>query len=58
MCGKELFWNYLNIEVENAANNGAGFILQMDGNLWAGKNIIKEDPKDQNQNGKYFEKFL
>ena len=55
---KEMFWNYLNNEVENATNNGAGFILQMDGNLWAGKNIIKDDPRDQNQNGKYFEKFL
>ena len=30
----------------------------MDGNLWAGKSIIKDDPKSQNQNGKYIEKFL
>ena len=30
----------------------------MDGNLWAGKSINKDDPKMQNQNGKYFEKFL
>ena len=55
---KEKFWEYLDNEVGNAFNNGAGFILQMDGNLWAGKTIIKDDPKDQNQNGRYFEKFL
>ena len=55
---KEMFWNYLDTEVENASINGAGVILQMDGNLWGGKNIIKNDPKEQNQNGKLFEKFL
>ena len=55
---KEKFWEYLDREVENASNSGAAFVLQMDGNLWAGKNIIKNDPKEQNQNGKYFEKFL
>ena len=55
---KEKFWAYLNAEVLNATNNGAAFVLQMDGNLWAGKGILKNDPKDQNQNGKYFEKFL
>ena len=30
----------------------------MDGNLWAGENIIKGDMKMQNQNGKMFEMFL
>ena len=30
----------------------------MDGNLWAGKGIINNDPKKQNQNGKLFEEFL
>ena len=30
----------------------------MDGNLWAGDEIIKDDPRKQNQNGKYFEKCL
>ena len=55
---KNKFWDYLDKEVKNASNNGSACILQMDGNLWAGKNIIKNDPKNQNQNGKYFEKFL
>ena len=55
---KDKFWDYLDREVKNATNNGSAFILQMDGNLWAGKNIIKNDPKPQNLNGKYFAKFL
>ena len=55
---KEKFWEYLDKEVNNATSNGAGFILQMDGNLWAGKSIIKDDPRDQNHNGKLFENFL
>ena len=30
---EDKFWNYLKTEVENASNNGAAFVLQMDGNL-------------------------
>ena len=30
----------------------------MDGNLWARKKIMPNDPKPQNQNGKPFEEFL
>ena len=52
------FWEYLNTEVQNAAVEGAGFILQMDGNLWAGENIMKGDLNIQNQNGKIFEQFF
>ena len=33
-------------------------IIQMDGNLWSGRDIIPEDPKPQNQNGKRFADFL
>ena len=55
---KEKFWSYLHLEVKNATKNGAALVIQMDGNLWAGKSIIKDDPKEQNQNGKYFETFL
>ena len=33
-------------------------IIQMDGNLWAGSEIIPEDPKPQNKNGKRFADFL
>ena len=42
----------------NATSEGAGLILQMDGNLWAGENIVMGDLKVQNQNGKLFEDFL
>ena len=55
---KESFWKYCSTEVQNAKKDGAGLIIQMDGNLWAGKDIIKKDPKPQNENGKYFENFL
>ena len=55
---KKRFWEYLENEVNNAKNDGAKVIIQMDGNLWAGRNIIKNDPKPQNQNGKLFEDFL
>ena len=55
---KDRFWSYLGSEVKNATKNGAALVLQVDGNLWAGTSIIKDDPKPQNQNGKYFEQFL
>ena len=52
------FWEYLNREVQNAQTEGAGIIIQMDGNLWAGDIINPGDPKPQNGNGKMFEEFL
>ena len=55
---KNKFWEYINNETQNAKKEGAGFILQMDGNLWAGKGIIKDDPNTQNQNGKLFQNYL
>ena len=30
----------------------------MDGNFWAGKDIISKDPRPQNNNGKLFQQFL
>ena len=41
---KDKIWKYLDTEVKIAKEDGAGVILQMDGNLWAGKNIIFYDP--------------
>ena len=55
---KELFWKYLDEEVEEAAKDGSGLIIQFDGNLWAGSHIIPNDPRPQNRNGKFFENFL
>ena len=55
---KEAFWDHIDKEVDEAKRAGAGFILQFDGNLWAGDKIVPGDPRPQNKNGKYFEQFL
>ena len=55
---KEKFWEYINAETQNANKDGAGLIIQMDGNLRAGSDIIPDDPNRQNQNGKLFQQFL
>ena len=55
---KEAFWTYLDEEVLEADNSDSGFILHFDGNLWAGNEIIPNDPRPQNKNGKLFEDFL
>ena len=55
---KNKFWEYLTTEAKKATKTGAGLIIQMDGNLWAGNQIINGDPNQQNQNGKLFKEFL
>ena len=55
---KNKFWERLSHEVEKAQETNAAFILQMDGNLWAGKEIIENDVHDCNQNGKMFVEFM
>ena len=55
---KDAFWQYLEEEVSNAEESDAGFVLHMDGNLWAGDDIIPGDPRKQNRNGKKFQNFL
>ena len=55
---KEAFWKYMDENVQQADISEAGFILQFDGNLWAGNKIIPGDPNKQNKNGKLFQKFL
>ena len=55
---KEAFWDHLDKEVDEASSAGAGFILQCDGNLWAGEGLIPGDPRPQNKNGKLFQEFL
>ena len=52
------FWEYLTKETQKATKTGAGLIIQMDGNICAGNNIINDDPNQQNQNGKLFQEFL
>ena len=55
---KYAFWNYIEEEVITAWNSGSGFILQFDGNLWAGDDVVPGDPRDQNKYGKIFQEFL
>ena len=55
---KGQFCEYIEKEVQNSTKNGSGLVIQMDGNLWAGDNIVKGDPNKGNQNEKMFEKFL
>ena len=55
---KNKFWDFLEQEVNSAEFVEEGLILQMDGNLHAGSNLIKNDPNRQNQNGKLFMEFL
>ena len=55
---KDAFWEYLDTEVLEAKKAASGLIIQMDGNLWAGKEIIRNDPRPQNNNGRRFMEFL
>ena len=55
---KDDFWEFLENEVNSAEFVEDGLIIQMDGNLHAGPNLIKNDPNRQNQNGKLFMEFL
>ena len=55
---KESFWEFLEDEANKAEMEDHGLIIQMDGNLHAGPELIKEDPNPQNTNGKLFMEFL
>ena len=55
---KQKFWERLEFEVNEAQLSGMGFMLQMDGNLWAGPDKIPGDPNRQNKNGKLFAELL
>ena len=55
---KDAFWEHLDREVFEAENTGSGFLLQFDGNLWAGEGIVPGDPRAQNRNGKLLKQFL
>ena len=55
---KEMFWDYLDVEVNSAKDEGVGLIIEIDSNAWAGNSIIPRDPNIQNSNGKLLEKFL
>ena len=55
---KQNFWTQLSLEVEGANDAETGIIIQMDGNLWAGQELIKGDPNKMNNNGRHFKNFL
>ena len=55
---KHKVWERLSKEVDEANEKDDAFILQMDGNLWAGKEVIKNDVHECNNNGKMFQEFL
>ena len=44
--------------LKSSKNAESGLVIQMDGNLWAGSEIIKNDPRPQNSNGRLFKQFL
>ena len=55
---KQKFWDFLENQVNNAFNSGAGMIIQMDSNSHLGEEIIENDVNEQNVNGKMFADFL
>ena len=55
---KNNFWQYLDEEAKKADIEGEGFLLQGDLNSWLGSDIIPNDPRTQNNNGKRFHNFL
>ena len=55
---KEKFWNYLEIEVCNAQEEGIGLLIEIDSNAWAGEKLLLGDPNRQNNNGKHLSQFL
>ena len=52
------FWARLSKEVEEAYESDCAIVFQMDGNLWAGNDLIKGDPNECNNNGRLFKNFL
>ena len=55
---KNLFWSRLNSEVVSAMEADAAVLIEMDGNLHCGRDIITGDPNKINNNGKMFSTFL
>ena len=55
---KNKFWSRLKAEVEDAIENDAAILIQMDGNLWAGPDVVKNDPHPCNQNGQFLKDLL
>ena len=55
---KDKFWKRLEVEIRDADKNNKAIILQMDGNLHIGPDMLPGDPNKCNINGKLFIAFL
>ena len=55
---KTKFWERIQEEISEAQDNDISIILQMDGNLHAGSEVIKNDPNVVNGNGLLFRELL
>ena len=55
---KEKFWEFLEQEANKAEVDDQGLIIQMDGNLHGGPELVKNDPNKQNKNGAFFKQLL
>ena len=55
---KDKFWEFLEEEIIKAELENHGLIIQMDGNVHAGPEVVKNDPNCQNINGKLFTELL
>ena len=55
---KTLFWARIQSEVISATEAGSAVIIEMDGNLHCGDEIIRGDPNKINNNGKMFQTFI
>jgi hypothetical protein len=55
---KMKLWQFIENEVIEAETNEQGLIVQIDANAYVGSEIVKNDPKPQNPNGKLFADFL
>ena len=52
------FMNKLDMEVKTAKLAGALICIEMDANSKLGRNIIKDDPREQSRNGKLLEELI
>ena len=52
------FWNHIQKEHEEAKNAGTSTMICVDGNAWLGKDVIKDDPNNENKNGKLVKELL
>ena len=45
-------------EVQSSQEDGAGLVIEIDSNAWAGEKVILNDPNPQNSNVKLMERIF